>query len=120
MLGFGFVELLLQISIIQAKFMGEKYDLESSQVKRVVKQAQQAQRRKIQGTFCGPNEDQNASLKKHQDRSGQSPPRAATTAHGGWRTIVPGWVHGCAPSSAAQFFVFFVSFRFPAGFFCFQ
>jgi len=39
MLGFGFVEFLLQISIIQAKFMGEKHDLESSQVKRVAKQA---------------------------------------------------------------------------------
>jgi len=54
----------------RAKFMGEKYDLESSQVKRVAKQAQQAQSRKIQGTFRGPNEDQNASFKKQQDRWG--------------------------------------------------
>ena len=45
MLGFGFVELLLQISMNRAKFVGEKYDLESSQVKRVAKQAQQAQSR---------------------------------------------------------------------------
>ena len=65
MLGFGFVEFLLQISIIQAKFMGEKHDLESSQVKRVAKQAQQAQSRKIQGTFRGPIKDQNALFKKH-------------------------------------------------------
>ena len=44
----------------RAKFMGEKYDLKSSQVKRVAKHAQQAQSKKIQGTFRGLNEDQNA------------------------------------------------------------
>ena len=38
--GFSFVELWLQISMNRAKFMGEKYDLESSQVKGVAKQAQ--------------------------------------------------------------------------------
>jgi len=56
--------------------MGEKYDLESSQVKRVAKQAQQVQSRKIQGTFCGPNEDQNASFEKCRDRAKQRAPRA--------------------------------------------
>jgi len=74
MLGFGFIELLLQISIIRAKFMGEKYDLESSQLK-------------IQGTFRGPNEDQNALFKKPQDRSGPSPPRPVV---GGARSCMAG------------------------------
>jgi len=86
-------------------------------VKIVGKQAQQAQSRKIQGTFRGPNKDQNASFKKRQDRLGQSPPRAA---RGGWLTVVCGRVHGRAPGSAAQFSVFFVSFRFPAFFSAFN
>ena len=83
MLGFGFVELLLQISMNRAKFMGEKYDLESSQVKRIAKQAQQAQSRKIQGTFRGPNEDQNASFEKCRDRAKQRAPRVAHGVHQG-------------------------------------
>ena len=83
MLGFGFVECLLQISIIRAKVMGGKYDLESSQVKRVAKQAQQAQSRKIQGTFCGPNEAQNASFEKCRGRAKQRAPRMARGVHHG-------------------------------------
>jgi len=69
MLGFGFVECCLQISMNRAKFMREKYDLESSHMKRVAKQAQQAQSKKIKGTFPGPNEAQNASFEKCRDRA---------------------------------------------------
>jgi len=49
MLGFGFVELLLQISIIWAQFLGEKYDLESSQVKRGWKASPKGPLRMTQG-----------------------------------------------------------------------
>jgi len=42
MLGFGFVELLLQISITRAKFLGEKYDLNQAKWREGEKQAQRA------------------------------------------------------------------------------
>jgi len=57
--------------------MGEKYDLESSQVKKIAKQAQQAQSKKIQGTFRGPNKDQNASFEKCRGHAKQRAPQVA-------------------------------------------
>jgi len=69
MLGFGFVELLLQISMNRAKFVGEKYDLESSQVKRVAKQAQQAQSRQNPKPIPRSKVAQNASSDKCLDRA---------------------------------------------------
>ena len=131
MLGFALLSVDCGFYINRAKFMGEKYDLESSQVKRVAKHAQHAQCRKIQGTFRMLNEDQNASFKKHQDRLGQSPPQAArgvhhrlpvgpTTARDGWGTVVRGTVDGRAPRSAAKLSVFFVPFRFPIVFSAFS
>ena len=83
MLGFGFVELLLQISMNRAKFVGEKYDLESSQVKRVAKQAQQAQSRQNRRPIPRSKVAQNASFEKYRDRSGQSSPPLACGVHHG-------------------------------------
>jgi len=101
--------------MIQAKFIGERHDLESSQVKRVAKQAQQAQSRQDPRHISWSKVAQNAAFKKDRDRTGQSPPRADRGAHDG-----PWWevhgrascTHGRACLCLSGFSPFFAALRF--------
>jgi len=100
MLVFGFVELLLQISMNRAKFVGEKYDLESSQVKRVAKQAQQAQSKQNLKPIPWSKVAQNAAFEKCWDCAKQRAPRVA---RGEGRTAVRPLVRFISSFSAQLF-----------------
>ena len=72
--------------MIRAKFIGERHDLKSSQVKRVAKQVQQAQSKQDPKHIPWSKVAQNAAFKKDRDRTGQNPPRPVV---GGARSCVP-------------------------------
>ena len=119
MLGFGFVELLLQISMNRAKFVGEKkvwFGIKPSEESRS-KVAQQAQSRQSPRPIPRSKVAQNASFEKCSDRAKQSSPRAARGVHHG-----PWWgthgrasrAHGRASPGPFLFVVFCAAVRLPA------
>jgi len=111
MLDFGFVELLLHISIIQGKFLGEKYDLESSQVKRGWKASPKGPLRMIQG--INPRfkaKGKTCRTRNKGDQPGQCSPRLDRGDHHG-----PWWLPRPARggSSPPRLFRFCAILRFP-------
>jgi len=90
--------------MIRVKFIGERHDLESSQVKRVAKQAQHAQSRQDPRHIPWSKVAQNTAFKKDRDRTGQRPPRP----------VVVG-AQACVPVPV-DFSPFFAALRFSCKF----